>query len=253
MANFSINDLTSVLEKSNLPFGDSASMQQSAAIGGRQAISGAAYGQDTQLAGLKSNYESQLAQIASMDQKLATSYGGQQSNLFIEHPLARERIIAGGPARTGYQETRRIAGKYRQRQGDIEDQIDEALKIYKELAKEQADSEKITKKVTKGTKAKGKGGGTISLGRLTKRERQAGFKDAKAAQYWTEVMPEKGKEFWVSDILQDAIRIPRDGFTIKDVNESKRFYEDKYLGAKERAKAKAKTTKPKTKSVFESL
>jgi len=140
MKNVSIDELTKVLEKSGLPSGNGASMTQ-ALTGARDPIAKTVYGADSKLPAYQTNYKSQLSQIASMDQKLQGVYADPSSPLFIEHPLKREGFYAGAENR-GYGAAGTFQNMAKSQQSELDNEINDALSVYGEFAKQTRTAEK---------------------------------------------------------------------------------------------------------------
>ena len=206
MPNVSIQELMGVLQKSGLPLGGGADMQGVLPTLQKSAIGGVVQGQDTQVAALKQRHRQALDQIAAMDQKLHGVYGDPTSPLFIKNPLAREKITAGA-ANTGYDIAGKEAKKVQNRQAELEQTTDDAVKLYNELTREQIRLEKEAKKGAKGT-------GTI---KLTKDQKLAGFQDATAANYFSKIKEANFKRDWVQNILSGKAKIPENGYSIKEI------------------------------------
>ncbi len=155
MPHVSYDELTSTLQKSGLPLGNSVAMQQATPFG-RQAIQGQVFGQDTQLSGFKNEYKSKLDALAQADQKLGAVYSDPSSKLYIEHPLQRERLLTGGPRATGQKELGRVTDMYKSREKDLDDQVEETFSLYKQLenlqSQEEARIKRLEKEMAKGAK-----------------------------------------------------------------------------------------------------
>lgn len=153
-----IDELMKSLQKAGVPFGNSAAMQ-GAQPGLGQAIQGQVYGQDTQLPELRSNYMSQLDQIHQMDKKLAGVYGDPSSQLYIENPMNRERVISGA-SNTGYKAVSGVNSRIKQRKSELDQTVTQALSYYKELttlqAREEARAEKLAKEAERISSGKAK-------------------------------------------------------------------------------------------------
>lgn len=158
MPNVSIKTLTDVLEKSGLPFDSAVNMQNTAPLS-RDVIASQVSLPDFGGDELKTNFRAQLDRIAQMDKKLSSLYGDPSSSLFIENPLARERLKST-PATTGYKVSSNIAQTYQTRKVAAEKEqeqiIDEAVSLYSKLAtlqaKEEARIAREQKAATKGAK-----------------------------------------------------------------------------------------------------
>lgn len=147
MANFTINDLMGVLEKSGAKFGDSAAMQ-SAMPFLKESVGNTVRSQDPRMGQASQAYRQQLAQIAAMDQKLGSVYGNPQSNLFIEHPLQREKIISRA-SETGYDQADEIQKESKIVEKEQESTTKDAVDLYKQLEREQYRTEREIEKEKK--------------------------------------------------------------------------------------------------------
>lgn len=152
MPNFSVQELNDVLSKSNLPFGDSAQMQQAQPFA-RQQLGQQVMGQDTQLPQISQDYKTKLDAIAQMDKKLSGVYGDPTSQLYIENPMAREQAIYA-PRSTGQRELSRIDSMFQGRQKELDQTVNEAFNVYKQLTTLQSREEARAKKLAKGGKKK---------------------------------------------------------------------------------------------------
>ena len=136
MPNVSIKTLTEVLEKSGLPFDSGVSMQNTAPLS-RDVIASQVPLPDFGGDELRANFRAQLDKVAQMDKKLSSLYGDPSSPLFIENPLARERLKST-PETTGYKVSSNIAQTYKTREAAAEKEqeqiIDEAVSLYNKLA-----------------------------------------------------------------------------------------------------------------------
>jgi len=140
MANVSVEELLSTLQKSNLPM-DSGLNMQNALPGAEQAIGGTIRGSDTIRKDMLGKHMAQLEQVAQMDAKLAGVYGDPSSNLYIENPLAREKVKMGAST-TGYNAATAIKSRIKQHDTEIESEISDALQLYKQLTTVQLREEK---------------------------------------------------------------------------------------------------------------
>lgn len=250
-SNISLKELQDVIQKSGLPLGSGADMSSIAPFA-RSNISDTVYGQDTQLAGIKSKHQSALSQIAAMDQKLGGLYGDPSSPLYIKNPLKRETLKTGA-ANTGYRAAAGIVTEAKSRTQELESQTDEALRLYKDLAQEQVKLEKEaakqakksgkTTKSTKTVKGASTNGKTTTTGKikLTKDQQLAGFSDADAANYWTKIKETDFKRTWVQNMLEGGA-VPDGGFTIQDVKTNYKSWQ-KANPPKTKKTTTSKTTK----------
>lgn len=230
-----INELMDAIKRSGLPFGDALKMRNLPDAALQEGLGGAIRGSNpitSQVPQLRTQYHQQLSKISEMDQKLASVYGDPSSKLYIEHAGARQRAMnpasdlgykaAGDIQQQAVKEQRNVNQQENQQEQDIND----AVKNYKQLAAIQVREEKRLKKL-----GKGKGsGGTI---KLTKDQKLAGFKDSNAANYWQNIKESEFKKAWVQSILENPQDVPEGGWTIPQIQT---VYDD-YSNKKKTAKA----------------
>lgn len=243
MASFSIDELLGVLQKSGLPFGSGEEMKKASPFA-KYPVQEQVFSQDHQIEGIKKGYMDKLAKVAQMDQKLAGVYSNPNSNMFIENPIAREKLRIGAE-NVGYKEAGDIIQRVPERTKELNDQADQALDVYKELVKEQVATEKELKKKGK----KGKSSGGI---KLTKEQKLAGFQDAAAANYWSKIKETDFKREWIQNILSEAADVPDEGYSIKDIKDRYEPWRKKYEAGKGKKKNKSsgKTTTTERKPLF---
>lgn len=156
MPNVSFQELTDVLQKSGLPFGNSEEMDK-ASLYAEDQIRGQIPMADFGGEGIKQARMQQIAQIAQMDQKLAGVFSDPSSDLYIERASSREPIRSSAYS-TGHGAVSNITNLYKTRKAEAERElelkVDKAVSMYSKLttlqAREEARLEREAKKTGKG-------------------------------------------------------------------------------------------------------
>lgn len=265
-SNVSLKELQAAVQRSGLPMGNAGMMNQALPTA-RDPISSMVYGGDTQLPQYQDARMKQLSMIAEMDKKLAGVYSDPSSQLFIEHPLQREKLLSGA-ANTGYKAAGDLASGYKQRKAELDAQISETLSLYKQLVNEQErvereaekarkESERQAKKTGKqvrssqATTKSTKSGNTITSTTSTQPTQSSGYSftkgeqrdleragirdDAAALEYLNK--PPAFRR-WFTDKQQDN-QLPRTGAISKEEIEREFKQYEKQTGKKKRGSGKS--------------
>lgn len=184
MANITLKELQSVLEKSGAPLGQLYAAPQNTEYGNSLAMRQAApflrdtlnqniQVQDPQIPALRDqgnklrkDYFGQIDQIAGMDAKLGKLYGDPSSQLYIENPVNRLSAQSGA-SDVGYKAVAGVSDKIdksdqllKQREAEVERTkkatVDDALQLYGQLASLQEREERIAETADKERQAEAK-------------------------------------------------------------------------------------------------
>ena len=225
MANFSIQELTDVLQKSGLPFGGSAQMQQAAPFAADPVRQTVMSSPDNNLPQISSSYKSQLDALAQMDKKLAGVYGDPNSPMYIEHAGRRDSAVYGHRA-TDQQAVNNIKQTYKDTQKGLESKATDALSLYTKLTTLQSREEARAKKLAKGSGKKSnsqKVQDSIDRANEAKSQKMsmAGLQDSDTIAAFDNIK-EAGFRSWYLRSLQDAQLsgqgdIPPGGFSKQDI------------------------------------
>lgn len=220
----SISELTDVLKKSGLPFGDSEMMGQIAPFA-KESIQQEVGSRETIIPERKKAYLDKIAKIAEMDKRLAGVYGDPSSKLFIENPMDRENALTGAED-VGFKELVGIERKIEERKQTVDDIVDEALGLYKSLTTLQKQGEKVVKgKKSTATKAT-----TKEQKEIEKRRKELGLdvtdaariSDDEARDYFL-TLPAKFQKEWIRKIQEGRldiggkIMLPKKGYSLENI------------------------------------
>lgn len=226
-----INELMDTLQKSGLPFGNSLQMQQAFPVV-QDAVSQQVYGRDRQIPQLKQKYHENLSRLAQMDQKLAGVYGDPSSKLYIENPVARQRLQSGA-SQTGYQQANLIKSQVQDRQSQLDKEVSDTVSLYKQLETMQAREEARQEKQQRLAERQGKKAVT-ALSKTQKAQQKefdqylkdtgknitdkAKITDQKARDLFLS-KPKEFQQLWIRHMLEGG-KVPKKGFTEKDIKDN---------------------------------
>lgn len=204
-----LSDLMGVLQRSGAKFGDSSAM--TAMLPNLKDAISSQVPANQALAQKKQQYRQQLDRIAQMDQKLSGAYSKPESNLYIENPMSRERLLSGA-SNVGYKALSDVGSEVKQASSDIDKQTNEALSLYKELAREQSKAEKAKKKETK---AKASSKVSAITNKITDKARI--YEKGAIKKFLTS--PQAFQESWIEKIMSQPVVFPKGGYTSGDITE----------------------------------
>lgn len=230
-SNSTATELIQAIKNSGLPLGNSA-MMRNAGIVAPDLIRQETQAQyDPAIQSAKNKYMESIRKIAEVDKSLGQVYGDQNSQLYIENPMARERALMGAES-VGY----KVAGGDMNTLKAVEEEANkaeqDALTLYNQLitdtARAERESKKGSKKKTAAEKAQEK---------LDMDIREARLGDPDAVDLFL-TATQKFRDYWIRRVntqnLSDVMQIPKDGFNYEQLK-----------AAYDEWKGLTKATKPK--------